>query len=64
MLASYGNIVRRTTVYTPVHGPHCHSKEMIKAGKQADRAQRCLGLAPCQYVGLTRANYDKQDSRN
>jgi transposase-like protein len=27
-------------VYVPVHCPHCHSKEVIKAGKQAKGAQR------------------------
>jgi insertion element IS1 protein InsB len=27
-------------VYVPVHCPHCHSQEVIKAGKQANGAQR------------------------
>jgi insertion element IS1 protein InsB len=27
-------------VYVPVQCPHCHSTEVIKAGKQANRAQR------------------------
>jgi insertion element IS1 protein InsB len=27
-------------VYVPVHCPHCHSQEVIQAGKQANGAQR------------------------
>ena len=27
-------------VYVPVHCPHCHSQEVIKAGKQASGPQR------------------------
>ena len=26
--------------YVPVQGPHCHSTKVIKAGKQANGAQR------------------------
>ena len=27
-------------IYVPVHCPYCHSTEVIKAGKQANGAQR------------------------
>src|SRR5919108_5931408 len=41
MIASHDNIVRRMPmVYVPVPCPHCQSTEVIKAGKQANGAQR------------------------
>src|SRR4051812_30033259 len=41
MLVSSDNLARRKRmVYVPVHCLYCHSTEVIKAGKQANGAQR------------------------
>src|SRR5215208_5279247 len=41
MIASHDNVMRRKKmVYVPAQCPHCHSTEVIKAGKQANGTQR------------------------
>ena len=41
MIASQDNMVRRMSMGSiPVQCPHCQSTEVIKAGKQANGAQR------------------------
>src|SRR5262245_47843126 len=59
---------RKRMVYVPVHCPHCHSKEEMKAGKQANGTQcsqcqngQCKRKQPAKHAANSRWHFSPQE---